>query len=260
MAGEEKSPVEKAKAWLRTQGYALEHAALRGLERAGFEGSLGRTYVDPVTAKVRDIDIIATPPPSRFTRSAKPVGIYVVIECKGGGGQPWIVRKATVPYEQLAWHPVGSPSVVAFAKARNERPFHVSEPTGIALLSARDKGEEDRAYVALRQLLDAAVGAPTSGFLPSQGAWLVHPVLVVEAPLVTVNYLDDGSEDVSESDRERIVWSGAGELARMIDVVQSEFFPSYAETLRDELQRLESWLARNEFEEGPPYISLGKPS
>jgi hypothetical protein len=83
--------------------------------------------------------------------------------------------------------------------------------------------------------------------------------LVIEAPLVTVDVLSDGTEEIRETGWERLVWSGGGDAPAVVDVVRSESVEEYAVVLRDELDRLNTVvLARTDYQfvEGPRFVSF----
>jgi hypothetical protein len=50
---------DNLRTWIDSQGYPLEMRTAEVLRRAGLWWDHGRTYTDPVTGKIREIDLVA---------------------------------------------------------------------------------------------------------------------------------------------------------------------------------------------------------
>ena len=71
-----------------SQGYPLELRTAEALRRAGLWWDHGRTYTDPVTGKVREIDLVAD-----LGRGGNR-GVQAILECKHvGKGKPWVMLR-----------------------------------------------------------------------------------------------------------------------------------------------------------------------
>ena len=95
MAEDDDSEAERARVLkaLRETGYPLElrvAAALRSSPRSPYYVNQSRHYVDPVTGKLREADVIAC---WRVASGAHVVFAYLVIECKSKPW-PWVVFDA----------------------------------------------------------------------------------------------------------------------------------------------------------------------
>ena len=233
---EPKDPVAVARHWLSSQGYELEYATARAFQEAGYATQLGQTYRDRVTEKNREIDVLAYP----AFRSQ--VQVIVTAECKTTQ-QPWIVRKAMLDDDQLAWTPIASKRLaehLVSPAASFRGQLRVSAPTGFDIVTA-SKGD-NHAFAALSQLVDAARGVLASRV--RRIAVLVYPVLVLDGPLLELWYDDNGRETLQPVSSERIIWSGshhsAGAVA--IDVWNRDHVLAGAESLRQSLGHIIDYL------------------
>jgi hypothetical protein len=82
--------IAKLHEWLKKAGYPFELSVGRVLQFAGWSIEHARFYVDPVTSKTREIDIVAKKSlGAPETRTAASVSF--VVECKRTRDKPWVV-------------------------------------------------------------------------------------------------------------------------------------------------------------------------
>ncbi len=74
--------------WLRTTGYPFQLHAGRALQSAGWHVNYSRWYRDPVTSKLRELDLQALIGAVRPGESS--LFFSLVIECKSSSSQPWV--------------------------------------------------------------------------------------------------------------------------------------------------------------------------
>lgn len=217
--------------WLRTQGYWLEHAAADAARESRFYPTLGRTYRDESTGKVREIDVLATAISSHGTGALSRV---VVFECKAGNEGAWIARctsgAADRPSRLLATSRASSfladhPSIVQIA-------FPRTRPVPFSVVVA---GKTDSAYNAMQQALSAA-----RGVVPLlAGSAVVHPVVVIAAPLYSLTYEGDEPKLAREKWTRVPVPSGQqNEGLIAVDVVTHDALIEYLRGLWDALDDL----------------------
>lgn len=205
-------------AWLKEQGYWLEHVTAAALHGAGLYPALGRVYRDPATGKLRDIDVVG-----EFARPKAAIRLLAAFECKAGRTGAWIVRqgesygdyKQPVPLLTDRAGTFVAKNVEVFTSA-----FPVSDPIGFSLMVA---GKGSAAYEALQQAVGSALGMVRLG----GGSTLVYPVLVVSAPLFTLTYQDD-KPDPREANWARILFSPEQlDSPTLVDVVQRDALDDY---------------------------------
>src|SRR5437764_1147187 len=111
----------KLLSWLATEGYPFELRVGRALHDAEWDVFHGRHYLDPDTAKLREIDVHAAfGPYVGDTRGLGMVSINLVIECKVTSAKPWIVFTSRQSDDELrlAGHLTpGEPASQALADA-----------------------------------------------------------------------------------------------------------------------------------------------
>jgi hypothetical protein len=82
----------KLREWLATEGYPLELTVGRSFQKAGWEIFHGQHYLDPESAKLREIDVHASSGP--YVGAKKGMGmvsVHLLCECKVSQDKPWIV-------------------------------------------------------------------------------------------------------------------------------------------------------------------------
>jgi hypothetical protein len=231
-------------AWLRDQGYWLEHYTESVLRANRFSAALGLTYRDADTGKLRDIDVLAQlhlGQPQRFHP-------YAVFECKSGKSGAWVVRQTDVHQSDLAIRPIASERLAAFLAAKPNvlrLSFPISRPVGFAVLqvgkSDNRRGDRamDPAFDACRQVVSAARGALSL----TSGSTFVHPVVVIAAPLYGLTHDANGDERLEARPWARVVFEGE----RIVDVVKHDQLRDYLQTLRSEFEELAWVLGQNDW-------------
>lgn len=233
--GAEKDPISIASVWLRTQGYALEYEAAAALRAAGFRALLGQTYRDPGTGKRRDIDVVAL-----ALLTAKAPELYAVVECKRAA-KPWIVRQTFIPGPDLEWTPIAKLGVVRALGYQSwivtrALPFAFDPKGNIGFAVVQASKGEDVAFAALAQAVNAA-GGMLHDLSRYKNPAMALPVVMIDKPLMTLAYDDDGRQHLARVEWSRVLWSGL-DTPTVVDVVTREAFPKYAQNLRYELGQL----------------------
>ncbi len=222
--------IKAVQAWLHTQGYALEYEAARHLAKVGFRARQGRTYIDPNTEKVREIDVEAL-----CLLTTSPLELYVVVECKFSK-QPWLVRKVVIPSGERRWVPIATPNATDTINSAEGalRPIVIG-PDDQAIGMSVDVafGREDSAYSTVQQAISAATGV----IAKSKRAALALPVVVLDGELFDVFYDPAGSEHVGAIRSARLPWQATPEPT-VVDIVTRAAFEEHAKTLQFELGEL----------------------
>lgn len=208
----------KVKEWLRGQGYPLEMSTALECVRAGLHVVRSEYYVDPVTQKSREIDVVAwrQGPVVTDGRASAVVRVKLVIECKSGQEGPWVVftvRDRLSNRAFIAQQPsnkLGGKILTALAshsQAHSWPLFRLPPKIGYGgVLAMKSKGENDAVYAAV-----AGVSTATSAMLLGQPARIrlaevIFPVVVTAAPLFEA-YMDKGNDIVVEAvDSTVIAW------------------------------------------------------
>lgn len=219
--------------WLRTQGYWLEHATAQAARESRFTPVLGRTYRDDSTGKLREIDVLAAANPHGRTPA---LSRLVVFECKAGNEGAWIARcevgGGQRPSSVLATSRASAflaerPSIVRMA-------FPGSRPAPFAVVLA---GKVDSAFNAVQQARSAARGV--LGNL--EGSAVVHPVVVIAAPLYSLVYEGDEPKLAVEKWTRLPVASGHDSVEVIaVDIVTRDALSEYLRGLWDSLDELSS--------------------
>jgi hypothetical protein len=227
--------VASVRRWLREQGYALEYEAARVFRDAGFAARQGQVYRDGDIT--REVDVVAV---AQFDGPSQ-CDFIVVVECKKSKA-PWVVRRAELDDDQRSWEPIASKQLKEWLVEHRTLDAYLSvgTPTGIDVVQTHFKSGEERersdaAYRAVAQVVSAARGLLRS----SKRATLIYPVVVLDAPLLTLNYDDLGEDHLQEWGWDRLLWSG-GDLPHptAVDIVKREDLPGRAARLHAELDRV----------------------
>ncbi len=85
---EEQTPEEAVKEWLSKQGYPLEMRVAAALRNAGFAVMQSAYFLDPSSAKPRELDVVA----HRYWSGENVAWqLTLLIECKVTKKQPWVL-------------------------------------------------------------------------------------------------------------------------------------------------------------------------
>jgi hypothetical protein len=228
--------------WVERQGYALERETAATLNGLWFQSTLGRHYVDVVTDKVREIDLVAEAvvPSSR-------VALFAVIECKRSSpaAGAWIARESALRRPHREWAPIMSPDmavwikdlvgavVAAFPLGRDR---YDEERVAFSVVEATDESN-DVAYDAIRQAVDGALGWARE----RDGLALCVPVVVMDVPLFALYHADGGDEPLVEVPWRRVLW-GTPSGQTVVDVVTTVHLLEYAGVLRNSLEGVARFL------------------
>jgi hypothetical protein len=231
--------------WLASQGYQLEYSTATALREERYVVEQGRTYRDPSSDKTREIDLVAYPYSPLAPRNPAAT-VAIAVECKRSDA-PWLVRKADLSGEQLAWHPIASQLLAAYlvGEGRVGDAMAVAGPTGFDVVSVRGEGRrsgDDPAWAALAQAVAAARGTQPLEEQRDQRASWVYPVVVLDGPLYSLWY-PDGREELEAAAWERVIWSGSdlpGPTA--IDIVTRDEVRAHGARLAALLTRVQSKL------------------
>jgi len=200
----------EVQAWLEDQGYALEHEVSKAFKRAGFLPRIARPYRDPVEGKVRELDVLARPGFNNIN-AKRDIRLLFAAECKSRTTGAWLVRTTSMfRVGTPDWWPICSPELTSYFKEvgaifTGPGPAF-SDPVGFSVVEAApNEGEANGAYKAISQAVSAAVAIATEQ--PRPVPLIVHPIVVVDAPLFTVNYDDDPPARVAPATFYRVLWS-----------------------------------------------------
>ena len=223
-----------AQRWAHEQGYHLEYTTARAFRAAGFRATQGRTYRDPVTGRIREIDVTALALIGDTTSD-----LLCIVECKATK-VPWIVLTGTLSVEDATWVPIVSkPLANAFLRRTPllRQAFPIDGPTGYSVVQAHSRAEPNPAYSALSQVVDACVGVARQR---ETSRVLCYPVVVIDSPLFALTYTHTGEESWSTRDWQRVVWSGSEhwDAPVAIDVVSSAVVEEHAKELLSGMLRL----------------------
>jgi hypothetical protein len=133
----------------------------------------------------------------------------VVFECKVSG-DPWIVRKAELDDDQRSWRPIASRQLASYLASKESpvpRWIRLDDPTALSLVVGAPNKDE-QAYAALSQLVSAAIGWRARHEAEADRPIWVHPILMIDAPLFSLHYDQDGAEALAATAHERLLWSG----------------------------------------------------
>jgi len=217
--------------WIDRQGYALERETAATLQRWGFRSTLGRSYIDASTGKVREIDLVAD------ARLATNIALFAVVECKRSSptAGAWIAREADRGRAYQWWAPIMSTNMAvsfkdlvpnltaAFALGRDQ---YDEQRIAFSVVEATDE-TNDVAYGAIRQAVDGA-----SGWAREQdGLALCVPVVVMDVPLFALHHAEGGDQPLVEVPWRRVLW-GAASGQTVVDVVTTGHLVDYAGKLR----------------------------
>jgi len=240
------TPEEAVRSWLHDQGYRVEHTTASAFKKAGYVASQGWVYKDGASGKFRDIDVIAHPP-LISSLSKLETWITCVIECKKPKA-PWVVRLSGD--RTLEPTPPGPIATRGLFRLLMEQPNILSTalarqgPTAFSVVQTHADAETNPAFAACNQAIAAAVGYLRPDL---QMHRLAYPIVVIDAPLFTLAYREDGTEDLVGVEWARLLWSGAHTLGHwtQLDVVTLAGVEAYAERLNRELAVLLDLIDRN---------------
>jgi hypothetical protein len=246
---------DKLRAWLATEGYPFELRVGRAFRDAGWNVFHAHHYVDPETAKLREIDVhAAIGPYVGDTKGMGMVGIHLVCECKVSQAKPWIVFTSSHGDDELRLAPhltVGDVSCRALADAiftnRGKLTNLVMGPRiGHAITKAFSESRSADPAGPFSAIL-AAISAATAlsnqhyGFqlrAPQTGPWfsIYLPMVVLQGQLFEY-YLDaSGNEVLEECSRVHVLAypPASDPIPVVVQIVTAEALASFAAAAHEE--------------------------
>lgn len=193
--------------WLDTAGAALELRTERALARVGFATRHSSYYDDPVTAKAREVDVVAS---QQGWTSRGGHSLDIVVECKSSADYPWALFETRNSLNEALTDLMATRLVRGVGPgARELRPppavgldCPLLAPFGVTVAySAKATASKvDVVHQAVGQVLsaatavaDAAAKGRAKEARPESTFVLVVPVLVTAAPLFAVRLANDGT-------------------------------------------------------------------
>lgn len=225
----------KLRKWLDKGGYPLEMRVARAVRRAGEGVTQSRTFIDPETGKLREIDVVAY-----LDRPPAPA-IHLVIECKASA-KPWVVFASEPPLLPRA-------TFMTVPATTEVSPF-LSDIAGHQVLSKKaifngdglcgymatvgfsePNAGSDQAYSALQGVTSAATSLAKA--VGNHGHSVIFPpVAVTSGPLFMCYLLDDVDEPVLEEVERILVWHPGKDGLIPVNVITERWFPSFLEDAR----------------------------
>jgi hypothetical protein len=186
-----KKPLEeRVSEWLEKHGGPLELRMGHAIRQAGWDVEHGALFTDPITQKVRELDIVAS---QRFSPDdRRRVGFSLAIECKTAKDKPWVIFSAPTRTEDqirgqvLAPGRLASRMLVEFLRTNQEPPklLRLGGRRGYAVTVALTDVNES--YPALAGIVSAVVALNADALAIAQQGMLLQaffPVLVVDGLL-----------------------------------------------------------------------------
>lgn len=112
-------------------------------------------------------------------------------------------------------------------------------PTGIGVFQAFNPSDDpDRADAAYRAIAQAVAGA-RGALRRATRAALIYPVVVLDAPLFTLSYDEDNTEQLNEWGWDRVLWSGVDALQpTAVDILTRLDLSGRAQVLHREFEEI----------------------
>lgn len=238
------SVVEKVASWIAKGGIPLEYEAARALRAASFDVAQGlgyQTESDDGT-KVRELDAVG-----RLAFGPN-VAVSIVVECKHTAEHPWLVltnRRNVALGDALLGAVASSETGIALRRTLTSEtpglmPFLITDGlpgfSVVAAFESEDPGKgnvrpgkevRNSARDAMAQVVSGAQGVAFARQFQHDVAW---PVVVIDGPLVELDYDDAGQPHLAETDRKRVLWRASPTGSTVtLDIVRSVAFPRYAD-------------------------------
>jgi hypothetical protein len=239
--------------WLSKTGFPTELKAERVFKRAGIDTVIGSFYIDPVTKKYRETDVLA-----RLRRTWYPAGpqalkhphgtleVVVVGECKTSMKHYVIFSSEAEDLVLPALDRLASPPgrdvlarVVADDRGQALELLRTPDRIGYALAQSFESGDGDSAYVGINQVVDGSLARRVTAFDGGAGvgvARIVFPVLILGGKLFEYWLDDAGAEHLEERTAARLYWRRpAREDAEMtiVDIVTLEALPDFCAAVKE---------------------------
>jgi hypothetical protein len=180
--------------------------------------------------------------------------MVVVVECKARTRGAWVVRLAEPAWDDDLWTVISTPGLAQdmerLAKITTAvLPLaRIGDPIPIAVIEAVEAVDRDSAYGAISQAVSAAQGWADR----ARERTIVLPVVVVDAPLYTLTFGNDGTTAITEVPFSRVpapTPTPTGQTA--VEIITTTALPERVGRLAAELD----WLARKLLEAGVGSVS-----
>ena len=218
----------------------------RDLRDAGFIGIQSEFFEDPESHKAREIDVVGyqhLPEPGAGSPSEKQVHFAIVVECRVSKDKPFVLfttKREGITSKTLAQQTASSPTgekllalVAQSPELRSAQTFVVPERIGYDLKTAHekdDKDERNRAYDAVRSVIQATRSILDRLEALSSGPAFGWPIVVVDGSLVECWLGDDGEARLQSTRSGLLAWRNPllG-FHSWVRVVQNEAFADFAQ-------------------------------
>jgi hypothetical protein len=190
---------DRVRSWLKTQGYPLELRVAQALRAIGVWSDHGRVYSDPITRKVREIDLMGY---FDYWRPAE-FSVHLVFECKHSRDKPWVMFCTADEMMMAAGFVASMPatpsakdalvSVADETSIQDLRLFRRPSLLGFRIVRAHTDNQ-DAAFHSVYGVTGACVSSANEA--RRHGVPIVYvPVVVLDAPLILC-YLSEKGKDV----------------------------------------------------------------
>jgi hypothetical protein len=203
--------VEEVRGWLQRHGYVLEMEVARAVSTHASWVWQGNYYTDPVTKKLREVDVWAVWPEPPRKEEQIPHALSVFFECKSTTA-PWILFAASSESRYslpLVYFDDGCEKCEAMELGMSNRLKTWGRET-YAITQKRDVNKgADHAHESVYQAVNSAVGM-TGGGTTVDGhhdmnfTSLAVPAVVTRSPLVICSLNESGEVDLQVTDRATI--------------------------------------------------------
>lgn len=251
---------DRVRKWLSDQGYPLEMRVARITGAAGAGWDHGRVYLDPLTGKTREIDLMGYF--DRATWSDPPFSVHVIFECKHTRDKPWILfctdRPGIRPSGFVRTVPAtthANKAIIATLKeahrTKDASPIasmDMFRPPGELVgfnLARAHTDNQDTAFHAMRGVSGAAEA--TANNISKHGHAVMYlPVIVIDSPLMQC-FLPDGQDDVelTEIGRGVLLYPTGPGSRTLIHVVTVEALPEFLGRVASDSEKLRSLVDPN---------------
>ncbi|WP_158715918.1 hypothetical protein [Streptomyces sp. NRRL B-24720] len=236
---------ERVQKWLSEQGYPLEMRVAQLLGAAGAGWDHGRVYRDPITEKVREIDLVGYFDPPYSKKHG--LSVHVVFECKHTRDKPWVLFCSNPPYTPAGFvgaTPGTERAVDALRLAAEEHPsileMDILRPkalTGFNLVRTHTDNQ-DAAFHAMRGVSTSATSVAEE--IGKYGHAVIYlAVIVVDTPLFECT-LPTGRDETKlrRIDRGFLVYPSEPGSRIPVHVVTADALPDFLQIVSTESMTL----------------------
>jgi hypothetical protein len=239
---------QQVRSWLAEHGYPLEMRTAEVLRQSGLFWDHGRVYRDPISDKVREIDVMG------YLDVGKDLSLSLVLECKHSKSKPWVLFCTDQPVASR----VGFVHSLPTNAAAKELVRSIDRDPAVQSLTFFDKPplvgfnlvrthteNQDTAFHAVHGVTTAS-RAIASKSKNSKHAMLYVPVIVVNSPIMQCHLPNKGNDiELKEVQHGVLLHSwevveAAGSVRSLtrVHVVNIESLPEFIEDLKRDSDRL----------------------